>query len=215
MAARGTAAAMTSSAAPAWSRLRRSGFTLIELLIGIMMLTVAITALLGAFLGQSVLNEHARNLTWAMNDASRVMEQLRQQNTSGACGTPTTVPPAACGGACMSWDDWLESAAGGGKSLQPNGNSIEQIFVTCQDSVTLVPCGRVDQVGAGEWSSQANNTNYDPLRVAVAVCWQHRNRTIGECAWNAGPQTLTANDADGSGVIDSPATLSTFITCRR
>ena len=66
----------------------RSGMTLIELLIGAAMLAVAIAALLGAFFGQSILNEHARNLTWAMNDANRVMERLREANAGAGCNQP-------------------------------------------------------------------------------------------------------------------------------
>lgn len=200
----------------------KAGFTLVELIIGAAMLAIAITALLGAFLGQVTLNEHARNLTWAINDANRVMEQLRLRNTSSCAGEGNTEPTALPPG-FTSWDDWLESAAGGGKSIQPTPNVNERIAVTCQDNATPANrCGTVGapaQVGTDEIPGfyPAANTPYDPIRVTVAVCWRHRGRTLGECAWD-GAQ-LTPNDAapvgDGDGVIESPAILSTLMTCRR
>ena len=193
---------------------RATGFSLIELIIGAAMLSIAVVALLGAFLGQATLNEHARNMTLAINDATRVLERLRELNSGGACGNPTVVPPADCGGACTSWNAWLNSATGGGKSVQPDPVTQERIVVTCQDSATLAYCGSTDQVGAAEWQAPGGNTNFDPLRIAVAVCWRHRGRVIGECTWDAAAQTLTPTDTDGNGVIDSPAMLSTVMTCR-
>jgi len=177
------------------------GFTLAELLIGATMLAIAIAALLGAFLGQTILNEHARNLTWAINDANRVMERLRQQNTGAGCTTPSWTAPNECdpGGisACVdtdadasrttAWDDWLSDTVGGGKSIQPDPLTNELVVVTA--------------------------TGTDPIQLTVAVCWRHRNRVIGECTWNGA--ALAANDADGDGVIDSLAMLSTVMTCRR
>jgi hypothetical protein len=56
------------------------------------------------------------------------------------------------------------------------------------------------------------DTDHEPLQVTVAVCWRHRNRVIGECAWDG--VALSANDADGDGVIESPAMLTTLVTCR-
>ncbi len=191
-----------------------TGMSLIELIVGAAMLTIAVAALMGAFLGQTTLNEHARNMTLAINDATRVLERLRQVNKGGACGNPTAVPPPDCGGACTSWDAWLNSAIGGGKSIQPSPATEERIFVTCQDSATLVYCGSVDQVGGAEWQGPGVDTNFDPLRIAVAVCWRHRGRVIGECTWDAAAQRLLPNDVDANGVIDSPAMLSTVMTCR-
>ena len=187
------------------------GFTLVELLIGAAMLALAIVALLGAFIGQSALNEHARNLTWAINDANRVMERLREQNTGAACAQPDARAPGF-----TSWDAWLAdttAAGGGGKSVQPNPAVNERIVVTCRDNTTLAYCGTTDQISANEWRTQGIDTNFDPIQIAVAVCWRHRGRTIGECTWNAG--ALTANDADADGVVESPAMLSTVMTCRR
>jgi type II secretory pathway pseudopilin PulG len=190
------------------------GFTLVELLIGAVMMVIAITALMGAFFGQTVLNEHARNLTWAVNDAGRVLEQMRRVNTGDACAVPDASAPAGY----ANWNAWLAAAAGvggGGKSIQPTPNTNELIVVTCRDNTTAALCGDDDQVSAGEWAVAAPNTNFDPIQVSVAVCWRHGLRTIGECTWNAGTQTLTANDADGDGTVESPGMLSTVITCRR
>ncbi|MBI4354352.1 MAG: type II secretion system protein [Candidatus Omnitrophica bacterium] len=186
-------------------RSARGGFTLPEVLIGVAILAIAVTAFLGAFLGQMILAEHARNLTWAINDANRVMEQLRLQNTSPTCATlPSDDVPAATGqGTCtdplISWDDWLQRC-GGGKSLQPNPLTEELMVVTCQNEAGTVACGSGD----------------DPIRLTVSVCWRHRNRTLGECAWDG--TTLTSSEGSNgfaaNGVIESPATLATLMTCR-
>lgn len=183
---------------------RACGFTLAELVLGAMVLAIAIAAILGAYVGQVTLNEHARNLSLAIQDASRVIEQIRQDNTS--CGaSPKALWPSG-----TSWDSWLANA-GGGKSLTQNiaiGN--ELVVVTCQDRDGTTP---------SPWlscSSPPPGTN--PLRVTVTVCWRHRQRTIGECTWNAGTSTLTADETvvvpGDTNVIDSPAMLTTLVTCR-
>lgn len=192
-------------------------FTLMEIIIGAAVLTIAIVALLGAFLGQITLNEHARNLTLGMNDANRVMEQMRQQNTGASCSTPAVQAP---GGA--TWDAWL-AGAGGGKSM-PAANS-ELMIVTCQDqdggNLPSDHCNGT-QIGAGEWYVGATGANgLNPIRVTVAVCWRHRGRSLGECVWNGvalvptdGTAPYNVNPPGTAGVIDSPAMLSTLITCR-
>ena len=177
---------------------RKRGLTLVELVMVAAILGIGIAALIGAFVSQMALNEHARNMAWAMNDANRVMERLRQLNTN--CETPSGSAPSECGAgaaACADWDDWLESDAAGGKNLQPNPAVNELVVVTCRNQANTEVCA----VGTD-----------DPILVTVAVCWRHRSRTIGECDWD-GTQ-LTANDADGDGVIESPAMLSTLMTCR-
>lgn len=160
------------------------GLTLVELLVGALVLAVAIVALLGAFLGQLTMNEHARRLAWAGNDASRVLEQLRRQNSGGACSTPSANPPAGFG----SWDAWLADATatgGGGKSIQPVADEL----------VVVTPSGS------------------NPLTVTVAVCWRHRSRILGECTDTG---ALAPNPGAGGNplVTESPAMLSTLITCR-
>ena len=183
-------------------RLRRgrSAFTLIEVLIGVAVLTIAITALLGAFLGQVLVAQHARNLTWAMNDASRVMEQMRQQNTTPCIGgtLPSSNPPTGF----ASWDAWMASTAatgGGGKSIQPDPAVDELIVVTCRNEANTANCTGVD----------------DPIRVTVAVCWRHRGRILGECVWNGALQSSDgSNSFTANSVIESQAMLSTLMTCR-
>ena len=164
----------------------QAAFTLIELMVGAAVLATAIVALLGAFLGQSALNEQSRNFSWAMTDAARVMERLRQQNSGGLCTLPSVGPPVGF----ASWDAWLNNTSasgGGGKSVQPAPDANELVVVSSLGS--------------------------DPLRVTVAVCWRHRGRIIGECGPD-GAQ-LIPSDLDGNGTITAAAMLSTMLTCRR
>ena len=190
------------------------GYTLVEVMIAGAVVAIAITALLGAYLGQIILNEHARNLTWAVNDANRVMERLHQLNTG--CATPSAVSPIG-----TTWNAWLAdtgATGGGGKSVQPAPDTNELIVVTCQDrdggTASSDYCAS-NQTGTGEWHQKpAGPTSDNPISVTVTVCWRHRNRTIGECTWNAGTSTLTPSDTDGDGVIESPASLATLMTCR-
>ena len=170
------------------ARVRRSeaGLTLVEMVSGAAVLAMAIVSVLMAFLSQTALNEHSRNLYLATNDASRVLEQLQQQNGAGVCTVINVAAPVGY----ASWDAWLGAVGGGGgKSVPPNPATEELIVVT-----PAVPTGA------------------DPLEVTVSTCWRHRQRILGECTWN-GAQ-LTASDLDGNGIITSPATLSTFVTCR-
>lgn len=193
---------------PRWNRRNRDGFTFTEIVLGAMVLAIAIAAILGAYVGQITLNEHARNLSLAIHDANRVIEQIRQNNTT--CGNaPTAQPPSGTvlnNGFEIGWDNWL-ATAGGGRSLPPGPAGNELVVATCQNRNGIVV------------SCAAPPSGTDPLRVTVAVCWRHRERTIGECTWNAGTSTLTPNDAvvvaaDTASVIDSPAMLTTLVTCR-
>ena len=195
------------------------GFTLVELIIGAAVLAIAIAALLGAFLGQITLNEHARRLTLAMNDANRAMEQLRRVNTG--CASQPSASLSSLPGGFTSWDQWLKDTTvngGGGVSIPPVPAE-ERVFVTCQDNATLNACGTSNQVGTGEWKTAAGNTAYDPIRITVAVCWRHRGRVLGECTWNG----AALQQADGTmgtlyptaNVIESPAMLTTLMTCRQ
>jgi prepilin-type N-terminal cleavage/methylation domain-containing protein len=164
------------------------GFTLVELLIGATILVIGVVAMLGAVVSQVTLNEQARNLSWALNDANRVMERLRQQNTGSGCATPSAAAPTGF----ASWNVWLAAAnGGGGKSIQPDPATNELIVLTTSGT--------------------------DPLTMTVAVCWRHRNRVLGECSWAAG--VLTPNEglvvANETIAIDSPAMLSTVMTCRK
>ena len=188
------------------------GFTLVEVVLGALTLAVVASAILGAYVGQVTLNEHARNLTWATQDANRVVEQIRLENTGPGCTSPDVVPAGV-----TSWNAWMNTGGGGApKSLKPDPDLNELIVVTCQNNPSAgapLYCGDADQVGTGEWAQAAGfNSDYDPLRVTVSVCWRHRNRTIGECAWDG--TTLSASDTDGDGVIEAPAMLTTLVTCR-
>ena len=159
---------------------------MVELLLGIAFLVIIIVAVLGEFLSQTTMNEHSRNLVWAANDASRVLEQIRRQNIGAGCVAPSAAPPAGF----ASWDAWLAdttATGGGGKSLQP-GPAVNELVV-------VTPVGT------------------DPLDVTVAVCWRHRNRMLGECTWNGA--TLAPNPGAGGNpaVTESPAMLATSVTC--
>ncbi len=203
---------------------RRRGFTLAEILLGGVVLAVAAAAILGAYVGQVTLNEHARNLSLAVHDANRVIERMRQDNSGAGCTNLVKVIPPANG----TWDAWLGDttpSGGGGKSvgLTPAAAlTNERIFVTCQDrdggALATDYCG-VNQGGDFFTPPQAASTQMDPIRVTVAVCWRHRNRTIGECSFNPATSVWsTANGTNGpnkdSSVIESPAMLTTLITCR-
>ncbi len=187
----------------------RTGFTLIEVVLGTLTLVIAITAILGAFLGQAVLNEHARNLSLAIQDANRVIEQIRQDTTGAACNL-NVIPPSGA-----NWDAWL-NGAGGGKSIQPTPSTNELIVVTCQNSQGTQYCPAA-QMGTA-WHPAGPVGAQDPLRVTIAVCWRHRNRTIGECTLVDGA-LVPADGQNGpntiNGVIESPAMLTTLVTCRR
>ncbi len=210
-------------------------------------IAVVLTALMGALVGRSYLNAHARNLTAAMNDATRVMEAIRRQN-SGAANCPSGIPTAKPAG-FKSWNDWLDAPAQGKSVRQPNQNQFELIAVTCQDDTGGMDptnyCGaqavganpaQPAQVGTGEWrdangrgSRLGVNTTFNPIRVTVAVGWHQRGRSAGGEFLYTPPTTTTSKkgstttkpatfavgpDADGDGAIESPAMLTTLVTCR-
>ncbi len=166
----------------------KAGMTFVDLLIGSSVLVVTLLALMGVFLGQVTMNEHARNLALATNDVNRVMEQVRRQNTGAGCLSPSVLPPAGF----AAWDAWLadtSAVGGGGKSLSLNPGVNELVVVS--------------SVGT------------DPLAVTVAVCWRQRGRTIGECAWNGAVLSAAPGLGGNLNVTESPAMLSTALTCRR
>ena len=220
---------------------RTAGFTLIEMMMGASIIAVVVVALMGAFLGQSYLNAHARNLTAAMNDATRVMEEIRRQNTGASCagGIPSARPPQTPA-AYTSWNLWLNAPAQGKSIQQPNQNQFELIAVTCQevddqdgDGTRNEYCGRggaTPQVGSTEWRTAIGPTTFNPIRVTIGVGWHQRSRSAGgEFTYRPAstvtvgkieipvPATFTvAGDINppANGVIDSPAMLTTLVTCR-
>lgn len=192
-------------------RRRRAGFTLMEVVLGGATLLVAVGAILGAYIGQMTLNEHARNLSLAIQDANRIMEQIRVKNTTSTCTSPDARPPSPY--QASTWDAWLQDpAVGGGKSIptDPSRNAEERIVVTCQNSAGTQYCNSAQ---GGDWQVSATPT-FPVIRVTVGVCWRHRERTIGECSWN-GTSFDLGPDTNGNGVIDGPAVLTTLITCRQ
>ncbi len=261
---------------------RVHGFTLVELMLGASILIIAIVALLGAYVGLTFLNLEARNLSSAMNDATRIMEQIRRQN-AGTTATCPGFPSAAAPAGFTHWNDWMNKTAGGGpKSLAwswpiapspqlpatwvvslvsmptaeaagygppppppsgqpqaggrwpPAGGAVAQdatelIAVTCQEVENEDGAGASNehcattQLGANEWwtgARQPDGSEFSLLRVTVAVGWRQRGRTIGsgsggpEFLFDAAENTLTVQDANGNGVIESQAMLTTLIACR-
>src|SRR3989338_8388413 len=182
------------------------GFTLAEVLLGAMALSVAIAAILGAYIGQLTLNEHARNLSVAIQDANRVIERIRQQNTPCVGSTaPTALPPVPYNTAVNRWDEWLAdttATGGGGKSIQPLPNVNELVVLTAQN-----------RAGTATWVAGSGENQ---IRVTAAVCWRHRARTIGECDWNGANlvENELLNMPTDTTAIDSPAMLTTLVTCR-
>ena len=196
----------------------REGLTLIELLLGVLTTAIVLAAILGAYLGQVTLNEQSRNMMFAVEDVDRVMERIRAQNVS--CGTtPIATVPACAVPGTTSWDAWLQNC-GGGKNIKPNPATNELIAVTCQDGDGALPSDYCDATQvSGEWQGfgVGGIRPFNPIRVTVAVCWRSRGRTIGECDWdgaNLVPNDglTVANDVDG--VINSPAEVTTIVTCR-
>ncbi len=176
----------------------QEGFTLIEMMMGASIMAVVGAALVGALLGQSSLNATARNLTAAMSDATRIMEEIRQQNTGANC--LAGIPSAAAPKNRSSWDYWLYNDAA--KTI-PTGvpDRLERIAVTCteegdqnrdgiQNNAVCGKGGARPQVSGGEWNNPPNTpTTFDPIRVSVAVGWVQGQRVIGQSRVTSGKQT--------------------------
>lgn len=205
------------------------GFTLVEMMMGTAVMVIVLVALMGAFVGQSFLTSSARNLTAAMNDATRVMEEIRRLNTQPNCaGLPTVVPEAPY----ATWNDWLNADGQGKSVMQSSDDTYEVVAVTCQreSGGNGGYCGP-NQVGT-EWTRDAADTSYDPLRITVAVGWRQQQRVAGGMAGGAEfaytPETTTGEgkgavttpssfepeDTDSDGIIESQAMLTTLVTCR-
>jgi len=214
-------------------------------MLGASILAVAIVALLGAAFGQSFLSASARNLTLGMNDATRIMEQMRESNLG--CTTPTALPPLK-GDAkdpelrFETWDQWL-SSLDPGKNMEPS--ALELVAVTCENGDGTEYCGK-NQVSTKEWTrGNRPETNFDPIRVTVAVGWRQQQRVMGGgdrgtefqyedagYTWQyvekvffgfwkvsvkqrvAVPGRLVVDDLDRDDIIESPAMLTTFLSCR-
>jgi|GEM_PF-1262621 len=203
-------------------------FTLVELLFGLSILAIVIVALIGIYFGQSFLNANARAQLLAMNDATRVMEQIRLQNVN--CSFPSTAPPTMVS-PVSSWDGWL-AAQTPSKSLSSTYS--ETISVTCQKETggkTVADYCGPNQVGLGDqWKFQKfTSTTFDPIRVTVAIGYQLQARVVGSGSSGveftaglaaSGSQLYGSKplqegpDANDNGVIDSQVMLTTLVTCR-
>lgn len=127
-----------------------AGFTLLELMIGAAILITAITVLLATYVATSSLIETSRNTTTALNDISRVIEQLRNNASTSFSSVTST--------------DWTTWASQNGS----NTLTSEQVSVCFYNSGgVLLFCG----VGA---------TSANPLEVRVTVNWTERNRARSE-----------------------------------
>ncbi|MBI4437207.1 MAG: hypothetical protein HY590_07345 [Candidatus Omnitrophica bacterium] len=87
---------------------------MVELLIATTLLLVAITGLLAAFRSPAPLNEMARDTTIAVQDGSRIIEEMRVTTFSNIQGT--------------NWDTWATN--NGAKNLLPISETGEQVVVT-------------------------------------------------------------------------------------
>ncbi|MFH1854584.1 MAG: type II secretion system protein [Candidatus Omnitrophota bacterium] len=103
---------------------KRPGFTLLELMIGAAVLIIALVGLIAAYVGCFALNESARNLTIAANDAQCVMEEIRDVNI------PTNIT-------AENWTDWAASnpPSGGGCNRLDN----ETVTVTYPSGTDAEP----------------------------------------------------------------------------
>lgn len=173
-----------------------AGFTLIEIMLGTSIMVIVLVAMLGSFFGQSTLNQNSRNMMAAMNDATRVMEQIRQQNVASVvgstCAQPTPFPSARPGvfkngaivGWMESWNEWLDASGKslvGSGSLAGSNDAYEIVAVTCQaqdggtapsDYCGWTATGKETQVGRREWypwfnGSLATTNGHTPFQGGI------------------------------------------------
>lgn len=119
--------------------IKKSGFTLLELLIGTAVLIVALVGLIAAYTGCFVLNENARNLTIAINDAQCVMEEMRDRNI-----TSNIVQE--------NWTTWAATDLPNGGGCNSLDN--ENIVVTYPSGTTVTPLRILATVNWTEKSRQ-------------------------------------------------------------
>lgn len=128
----------------------RAGFTLMELMIGAAILVTAIVSLLATYITTAALIESSRNTTTALNDASRAIEQIRNNALVSFSSVTLT-----------NWTTW---AAGNGADTLTD----EQLSVCYYNlSGTLLFCS-------------TGTTSANPIEVRVTVNWTERNRARSE-----------------------------------
>lgn len=186
-----------------------NGFTLIEMMMGTSILVIVIVALVGGFLGQSFLNANARNLTAAMNDATRVMEQIRLQNSMDRepCksngGFPTVVPVDAAGNQiAATWDQWLQTEdrkkTVNTKLPDSRRNALEHVAVTCQDEDGGIASSdycrwtpaAVQQVNSGEWKAAGRGAWDGPAASNIGPPPFNPIRVTVAVGWQEGRRTM-------------------------
>lgn len=96
---------------------KNSGFTLLEVMISSAILIVALLGLIAVYTGCFTLNEGARNLTIAINDAQCVMEEIRDRNI------PSNITQE-------DWTDWaLKNPPDGGGCNSLNNETIAVTWI--------------------------------------------------------------------------------------
>ncbi len=196
-------------------RRARQGFTLIEMMLGVSIVLIVMVALMGGIFGQSFLNMNARNLLAAMNDATRVMEQIRQQNMGTNCSNavPSIVPPlnAGTGQPYATWNAWLNTGAPGApKSVsQPDAatrDALEVVAVSCQDGryltcqpgsqVTCPDNSRVTCPAVGQ-TVLCTDPDRTPVSPVAPYCgygagWGATRAQVGTNEWQTAGNVATA-----------------------
>ncbi|MFH0838972.1 MAG: type II secretion system protein [Candidatus Omnitrophota bacterium] len=123
-------------------KIGEKSFTLIELMLGLSIFVVAVVSLLGAYISALILSEGSRNLNIALNDASRVLEEMRNVTFSSLTTT-----------------DWTAWAEDNGANILNNEAISTNFQVTDADHPTVV-------IVTVSWSER-NRTRSTSLTTAI------------------------------------------------
>lgn len=193
--------------------------TLVEVMIAAAVLMIVITGLVGSFVALGSLRESAKNLTLAVNDAAKVMEEIHSTTFSNLRNSASVSYCDAHGG---TWETKVNvTSPGSYLSIDWDGDGItsddEHIDIVCCDS---------SAVAGGQACTEANNANVAPnsntdlIDVYVTVSWREgrgTGRVIGE---DANLNGVLDSGEDGTyaggttGRLDSPAQLVSKVTDR-
>lgn len=128
----------------------RRGFTLLELMVTAGILVVSLLALLATYISLAALIESSRNTTVAINDANRVIEQMRNSAATSFTSMVST-----------NWTGWASS--NGANTLTD-----EQVgFCYYNLNGTLIFCSN-------------GSTSANPVQVNINVSWTERSRARSE-----------------------------------
>ncbi len=84
-------------------------------------------------------------------------------------------------------------------------------FSSLADSYSFAVTGDMADTSLGRIVLNRTNSSY--YRVDAGICWKQKNdRVIGECVLING--TLSFQDANGNGVLDSPVQITTYMAQR-